>query len=44
MLTVCDLVSRTLIAPFEIPVSLILGTLGAAVFIFLILRQRRRLS
>lgn len=44
ILTVCDLVSRTLIAPFEIPVSLILGTLGAAVFIFLILRQRRRLS
>ncbi|MCW1063312.1 iron chelate uptake ABC transporter family permease subunit, partial [Streptococcus anginosus] len=36
ILTVCDLVSRTLIAPFEIPVSLILGTLGAAVFIFLI--------
>lgn len=40
----CDLVSRTLISPFEIPVSLILGTLGAFVFIALILKQRRRLG
>ena len=39
--TVCDLIGRTLIAPFEIPVSLILGIVGAAVFILLLLRQRR---
>ncbi|WP_152192020.1 ABC transporter permease [Georgenia satyanarayanai] len=38
----CDLVGRTIIMPFEVPVSLILGVLGAAVFIVLILRQRRR--
>lgn len=42
IVTVCDLVGRTIIAPFEVPVSLILGILGAAVFIFLLLRQRRR--
>ena len=38
----CDLVGRTIIAPFEVPVSLILGVVGAAVFVLLILRQRRR--
>jgi iron complex transport system permease protein len=27
--------------PFEVPVSLILGIVGAAVFIALLLRQRR---
>ncbi|WP_347756955.1 iron chelate uptake ABC transporter family permease subunit [Agrococcus sp. ProA11] len=42
IVTVCDLVGRTIIAPFEVPVSLILGVLGAVVFIALILRQRPR--
>ena len=42
IVTVCDLVGRTIIMPFEVPVSLILGVVGAAVFIVLLLRQRRR--
>ena len=42
IVTVCDLVGRTIIAPFEVPVSLILGVVGAVVFIALLLRQRRR--
>ena len=42
IVTVCDLVGRTIIAPFEVPVSLILGVIGAVVFITLLLRQRRR--
>lgn len=41
IVTVCDLVSRTIIMPFEVPVSLILGILGAIVFIALLLKQRR---
>ncbi len=41
IVTVCDLVGRTIIAPFEVPVSLILGVVGAVVFIGLLLRQRR---
>ncbi|WP_277049687.1 ABC transporter permease [Ruania albidiflava] len=41
IVTVCDLIGRTIIMPFEVPVSLILGVVGAAVFIILILRQRR---
>lgn len=42
IVTVCDLIGRTIIAPFEVPVSLILGIVGAVVFITLLLRQRRR--
>lgn len=41
IVTVCDLIGRTIIIPFEIPVSLILGVVGAVVFVFLLLRQRR---
>ena len=40
-ITVCDIISRTIIMPFEVPVSLILGTVGAIVFIVILLRQRR---
>ncbi|WP_404311332.1 iron chelate uptake ABC transporter family permease subunit [Agrococcus terreus] len=42
VVTACDLLGRTIIAPFEVPVSLILGVLGAVGFVLLILRQRRR--
>ncbi|MCG7337424.1 iron chelate uptake ABC transporter family permease subunit [Sporosarcina sp. ACRSM] len=38
---VCDIISRTIIMPFEVPVSLILGTVGAVVFIAIILRRRK---
>lgn len=42
VVTACDLVGRTIIAPFEVPVSLILGVVGAAVFLALILVRWRR--
>ena len=41
IVTVCDLIGRTIIMPFEVPVSLILGIVGAAVFIALLMKQRR---
>ncbi|MCK0091960.1 iron chelate uptake ABC transporter family permease subunit [Rhodococcus sp. HNM0563] len=41
IVTVCDLIGRTIIMPFEIPVSLILGVVGSVVFITLLLRSRR---
>lgn len=41
IVTVCDLIGRTIIMPFEVPVSLILGVVGALVFIALLLKQRR---
>ncbi len=37
--TVCDLIGRTIIAPFEMPVSVILGVGGAIVFVILIVRN-----
>lgn len=40
-LLVSDIISRTIIMPFEVPVSLILGTVGAIVFIVILLRRRR---
>lgn len=39
VVTVCDILGRTIIAPFEIPVSVILGVVGAAVFVILIVKQ-----
>ncbi|MFK5584281.1 MULTISPECIES: ABC transporter permease [unclassified Serinicoccus] len=42
VVTVCDILGRTVIMPFEVPVSLILGVLGAFFFIaLLVIRQRR---
>lgn len=41
-ITLCDIISRTIIKPFELPVSLILGTVGSVVFIVILLRQRRK--
>jgi len=42
IVTICDIIGRTIIMPFEVPVSLILGVVGAIVFIALLLKQRRR--
>ncbi len=41
-ITLCDIISRTIIAPFEVPVSLILGTVGSVVFITILLKRRRK--
>ena len=41
VITLCDIISRTIIMPFEVPVSLILGTLGSITFIIILLKQRR---
>lgn len=41
IVTVCDLVARTIISPFEMPVSVILGMIGALVFTVLVVGRRR---
>lgn len=41
VVTVADIIGRVIIAPFEIPVSVILGILGAAIFVYLIVERRR---
>jgi len=39
---ICDIISRVIIMPFEVPVSLILGTVGAVIFIVILLKRRRQ--
>lgn len=39
----CDILARTLFAPYEVPVGIIMSFLGGPFFIFLLLKQRRRL-
>lgn len=41
LVVACDLLARTIISPFEIPVSVVLGLVGAVVFVALIIRQVR---
>lgn len=42
IITLCDIVGRTVRMPFEVPVSMILGLVGSAIFVALLLRQRAR--
>ena len=36
----CDIVGRTVRAPYEIPISVVVGVVGSAVFLYLLLRRR----
>lgn len=36
-----DIISRIIIAPFELPVSLILGSMGSVIFIIILLNRKR---
>ena len=38
----CDLLSRILFAPYELPVGILLSALGGPFFLALLLRERRR--
>ncbi|WP_261165335.1 ABC transporter permease [Microbacterium sp. Marseille-Q6965] len=38
----CDILARTLRHPYEIPLSVIVGVVGAALFLWLLLRRRSR--
>ena len=39
----CDILARTMFAPYEVPVGIIMSFLGGPFFIYLLLKQRRRL-
>ncbi|MFO3715986.1 ABC transporter permease [Anaerococcus cruorum] len=41
VMLVADILSRIIIAPFELPVSLILGSAGSIIFIIILLNQRK---
>ena len=38
--TVCDLLARTLFAPYELPVGIVLSFAGGPFFLWLLLRRR----
>ncbi|RMI06678.1 ABC transporter permease [Cellulomonas triticagri] len=42
LVTACDIVGRVVRMPFEVPVAMILGIVGAAAFVALVLRVQRR--
>lgn len=41
LLTACDILARTLFAPYELPVGVVLSLLGGPFFLWLLVRQRR---
>lgn len=41
LVLLCDIIGRLVRYPFEIPASVILGALGAVIFLFLLLKQQR---
>ncbi|HEY6901037.1 MAG TPA: iron ABC transporter permease [Puia sp.] len=44
LVTLADMVSRTLIAPAELPIGIVTALVGTPVFIFLLYRQKKELS
>ncbi|MFK0384098.1 MULTISPECIES: ABC transporter permease [Rhizobium/Agrobacterium group] len=38
---VCDIIGRTIRAPYEIPIGTVVGVIGSAMFLYLLLRKRR---
>lgn len=44
LLLMCDIVGRVVVAPLEIPASVVLGVLGAVCFVVIVVRNRARVS
>jgi iron complex transport system permease protein len=44
VLTIADMISRTLIAPIELPIGVITALIGAPVFLYILIRDKRKLS
>lgn len=42
IIMLADIIGRTIIAPFEVPVSLILGSIGAIGFLIILFSKRGR--
>ena len=43
-LLICDTISRTLIAPVEIPIGVITSIIGGLFFVFLLLKKTGKIS
>ena len=37
----CDIISRLIIAPYEVPIDLTIGVIGAVIFLYLIFRRNK---
>ncbi|MEJ5127858.1 iron chelate uptake ABC transporter family permease subunit [Comamonas sp. MYb21] len=44
MALACDLIGRVVIAPYEIPIGTVMGVLGSAMFLALLLSRRKRMG
>lgn len=44
MALVCDLIGRLVIAPFEVPIGTVMGVVGSAMFLGLLLARRHRMG
>lgn len=44
LVLVCDIVGRTINAPFEIPVGAVLGVIGSVFFLYMLLGRRRHVA
>ncbi|WP_430245163.1 ABC transporter permease [Neorhizobium sp. DAR64861/K0K2] len=44
LVLVCDIIGRTVNAPFEIPVGTVLGVIGSLFFLYLLMGKRRRVA
>ncbi len=40
----CDIIGRVIYAPYEIPIGTIMGVVGSALFLLLLLKGRERLA
>jgi iron complex transport system permease protein len=40
----CDLIGRLVIAPYEVPIGTVMGVLGSAMFLALLLSRRKRMG
>ena len=44
MALACDLIGRLVIAPYEVPIGTVMGVIGSAMFLALLLARRRRMG
>lgn len=44
MALVCDLIGRLVIAPYEVPIGTVMGVIGSAMFLALLLTRRKRMG
>ena len=44
LVLVCDIISRTIRFPYEVPVGMIMGVLGAIIFLVMLIKRRSKMA